>query len=453
MNQTLLTINAYIALVAALVNFVFAILVIARTSRTTVYITFFFICISVMFWNFGDFMVHVTGKRLWTLPSEAGSQNPWKYISSIGSVMVPAFMFHLVNALIMLERRNAVWIMLAYIFSGLLALSCPFEPVHPVVQRIVGGVTWNILFFVLLFPFILWGIVMVIIAINRTRSEDEKSRLRYFIVATIIAVFTGLTDLVQKLKVPVPPLGHLGSVVYPSILAMSIFKYRKTYDVLAEMRMKLKVLSEMAAGIAHEIGNPLSCIEGASNLLANELKNLNHPKIQEYHNIIGDEIKRLNNILFNFQDLTKPLKIERESASINEVIQKTVKLAELGTLNIRVRLELSRDLPKIQADASLINQVFLNLIKNAAETCGSDGELLIKTESIPSWVKISFSDDGPGIRPELLNRIFEPFFTTKTTGMGMGLAICQRIIQAHNGRIEVNSLLPKGTDFSIFLPE
>jgi len=217
--------------------------------------------------------------------------------------------------------------------------------------------------------------------------------------------------------------------------------------------MKLKVLSEMAAGIAHEIGNPLSCIEGASNLLASELKNLNHPRIQEYHNIVAEEIKRLNNILFNFQDLTRPSKIEKESASINEVIQKTVKLAELGTLNIRIGLELSRDLPKIQADASLINQVFLNLIKNAAETCGSDGELLIKTESISPWVKISFSDDGPGIRPELLHRIFEPFFTTKTTGMGMGLAICQRIIQAHNGRIEVNNLLPKGTQFSIFLPE
>lgn len=453
MNQTLLTINAYIALTAALLNFVFAILVIARTSRTTVYITFFFICISVMLWNFGDFMVCATGKRLWTLPSEAGSQNLWKYISSIGSVMGPAFMFHLVNALVMRERKNRAWIMLAYIFSGLLALSSPLEPVHPVVQRIVGGVTWNVLFFVLLFPFILWGIVMVLNAINRTKSEDEKSRLRHFIIAVIIAVLTGLTDLVQKLKVPVPPLGHLGSVVYTSILAISIFKHRKAYDVLAEMQMKLKVLSEMAAGVAHEIRNPLSCIKGASNLLASELKNLNHPKIQEYHNIVAEEIKRLNNILVNFQDLTRPSKIEKESASINEVIQKTVKLAEIGTLNIRIRLELSRDLPKIQADASLISQVFLNLIKNVVETCGSDGELVIKTESIPPWVKISFSDDGPGIPPELLNRIFEPFFTTKTTGMGMGLAICQRIIQAHNGRIEVDNLLPKGTQFSIFLPE
>jgi two-component system nitrogen regulation sensor histidine kinase GlnL len=77
---------------------------------------------------------------------------------------------------------------------------------------------------------------------------------------------------------------------------------------------------------------------------------------------------------------------------------------------------------------------------------------VIKTETLSPWIKISFSDDGPGIPTELLNRIFEPFFTTKARGMGVGLAICQRIIQTHDGRIEVNNLLPKGTRFNIFLP-
>jgi len=106
----------------------------------------------------------------------------------------------------------------------------------------------------------------------------------------------------------------------------------------------------------------------------------------------------------------------------------------------------------IQADPTFLKQVFLNLIKNSAEACGSDGELLIKTEFFSPSLKIIFSDNGPGIPTELLNRIFEPFFTTKATGIGMGLPICHRIIEAHNGRIEVNNLLPKGTQFSIFLP-
>jgi two-component system nitrogen regulation sensor histidine kinase GlnL len=233
---------------------------------------------------------------------------------------------------------------------------------------------------------------------------------------------------------------------------MGVFKHRKTYDVLAQMRMKLDALSEMAADIAHEIRNPLGSIKGASNLLANELKSLNQPKIQEYHTIITEEIERLNNILTNFQDLTKPLKIEKDSVSMNEVIQKTVKLVKMGIQNLDIRLELSTNLPMIQADASSLKQVFLNLIKNAAEACGSGGELEIKTACDPPWIKITFSDDGPGIPPELVNRIFEPFFTTKARGMGVGLAICQRIIQAHNGRIEINNRLPKGTQFNIFLP-
>ncbi|HMK50883.1 MAG TPA: ATP-binding protein, partial [Thermodesulfobacteriota bacterium] len=272
-------------------------------------------------------------------------------------------------------------------------------------------------------------------------------------IAIIIAVITGLIDLVQLLiKIPVPTLGHLGCLVYSSILAIGVFKHRKAYDIFAQMRMKLDALSEMAADIAHEIRNPLSSIKGASSLLANELKNLNQPKIQGYHTIITEEIERLNNILTNFQDLTKPLKIEKDSISINEVIQKTAKLAEMGTPNLEIRLELSSKLPVVQADASFLKQVFLNLIKNATEACGPGGELEIKTASDPPWIKISFSDNGPGVPPELVNRIFEPFFTTKSSGMGVGLAICQRIIQAHAGRMEINNRLPTGTQFNIFLP-
>ena len=293
---------------------------------------------------------------------------------------------------------------------------------------------------------------MLFNAMKKAKYEDEKSRLRYIFVATLIGIFAGLTDLVQVLKVSVPPFGHLGSVFYSSILAIGVFKHRTTYDILAQMRTKLEVLSEMAASIAHEIRNPLSSIKGAANLLSNELKNLNNPKSQEYAHLITEEIDRLNNILVNFQYFTKPLKIEKELISINEVIQKTVRLAESDTLNINIRLELSRDLPKIQADALPMKQVFLNLIKNAEEACGSEGELVIKTEYSAPRVKIIFADNGQGIPQELLPHIFEPFFTTKITGIGVGLAISQKIIQAHTGQIEVNNRVPTGTQFTIFLP-
>jgi signal transduction histidine kinase len=440
MNQIFLTVDIFFALTAVLINFIFAILLMARTSRTIVYRTFFFICIFVMFWNLGDFMAYFTGKRFWF------------YFSLIGSGMLPAPAFHFICTLVMPERKATRWIVPAYFFSVLLALSSLLAMFHSGFQHFVDSIYWNIYYYVLLVPFLLSGIVMLFNVIKRTKSEDEKSRLRYILIATIIGVFAGLTDLVQVLKIPVPRLGHLGSVFYSSILAIGVFKHRTTYDILAQTRIKLEALNEIAAGIAHEIRNPLSSIKGAFILLSNELKNLNHRKSQEYADIITEEIERLNNILINFQYFTKPLKIEKEPVSINEVIQKTVKLTENDTLNIKISTDLSGDLPVVKADASSMKQVFLNLIKNASEACSQNGELIIKTEYTPPWIKISFTDKGHGIPPESIDHIFKPFFTTKPAGMGMGLAISQRIIQAHNGRMEVNNILPKGSQFSILLP-
>jgi signal transduction histidine kinase len=440
MNQAILTLDAYLALLVVLINFVLAILILVRSSRAMLYIIFVFICLSNMLWNFGDFVFFFTRNHFWF------------YLSLLGSGMLPALMFHFINTLVLAERKRATWIVTAYFFSGFLALSSPFAIFHPGAKQFVDSVYWNILYLVLLGPFIFAGIMILITLFNRTKSEEERSRIRYILIVMIIGVLTGLTDLVQLLKIPIPPLGHLGCLVYSYILAIGVFKHRKTYDVFVQMRMKLEALSEMAAGIAHEIRNPLSAIKGASNLLANEVKDFNHPKCHEYLGIIAEEIERLNHILYNYQDLTKPLKIEKTSISINEIIQKTVNLVKMDPQNLEITLELSGNLPVMKCDASFLRQVFLNLIRNAAEACGPDGELDIRTESIAPWVKISFSDDGPGIPPELLNRIFEPFFTTKQRGMGIGLAICQRIIQSHNGRIEVDNLLPKGTQFNIFLP-
>jgi signal transduction histidine kinase len=106
----------------------------------------------------------------------------------------------------------------------------------------------------------------------------------------------------------------------------------------------------------------------------------------------------------------------------------------------------------VHADASSLRQVFLNLVKNAMEACGKNGKLTIRTEYIQPWVKITFLDNGTGIPSELIGQIFEPFFTTKTLGMGMGLAISQKIVEAHGGRIEARNAAPGGAEFSVYLP-
>jgi signal transduction histidine kinase len=440
MKQTLLTMDGYLSLLVVLINLVYAIVVLARTSRARLYIVFFLICVSNIIWNFRDFLVFLTGDR------------GWYYMLLSGSTLLAALMFHFVNILVMSERKNQGWILLAYFLSGLLGLSPPFASVYPGMMDFVEKGFWNISYLILLGPFLIAGIVMLLCAFRGAKSADEKNRLRYILSAAVIGVFTGLTGLVQVFEVPVPPLGHLGCLVYSTILAVGVFKHRDDYDFLAEIRMKLDDMSQMAAGIAHEIRNPLTSIKGASDLLRKELNNLDHPKCRDYCCLIAEETERINNILDNFRYFTRPLKLEPDLVSINEVVQKTVRLAEVGALNLGIRLELCKDLPMVRADPSLMKQVFLNLIKNAAEACGSEGKVVIKTEKNPLFVKVSFADDGPGIPPEYLNRIFEPFFTTKSTGMGVGLAISQRIVQAHSGQIEASNLSPKGTEFSILLP-
>jgi len=228
MGQTILTLDAYVALLVVLINFVFIILILVRTPRTPFYSIFLFICIANMFWNFGDFIAFFTQDRFWF------------YLSLIGSGMLPALMFHWVNTLVRPEKKSTLWIVPPYFFSGFLAFSSPLTILHPKVQWFVDSDIWNLLFLVLLGPFLLAGMIMLFYAIRRAKSEDEKSRLRYFLIAALIGVPTGLTDLIQIFKIPVPPLGHIGCLAYSSILAIGVFKHRRAYDILVQMKVKLE---------------------------------------------------------------------------------------------------------------------------------------------------------------------------------------------------------------------
>jgi PAS domain S-box-containing protein len=234
MDQTIFTIDAYLALLVVLINLVLAILILVRTSRTALYLIFFFISLSNILWNFGDAITYFSGNRFWF------------YLSLIGSGMLPALMFHFINALVRPERKSNAWVIMAYVFSGFLAFSSILAFFHPGTKRFVDSAYWNILYLGLLGPFIFAGIVILITVFDRTKSEEERSRLRYILIVMVIGVLTGLTDLVQLFKIPIPPLGHLGCFVYSPILAAGVFRHRKAYDVFAQMRMRLEALSQTA---------------------------------------------------------------------------------------------------------------------------------------------------------------------------------------------------------------
>ncbi len=444
-------VNSYIALVAVLVNLTLAAWVVLRSTRNLIYTTFMFTCFSVAFWNFADFMIYATGHGLW-LPAGTIHPSAWKYYGTTGSAMAVGFLFHFMCSLVRGARRRYEWILLAYVASAFFAVTSPMAIYYEPVRNFVDGTAWNVFFAITLVPFIIGGLIMLIVSMTRAQSADEKSRWFFTIIAIVITFAGGMTDLVQKLQFPVPPLGHIGSVLGPSILAIGIVKHRRVFDVLTRTRVKLGAMSEMAAGIAHEIRNPLTAIRGAVKLQADELAEGSWDEAKRYQGIIADEIRRLDDILGSFQDFTRQIKLTREIRSINEVVERTIAMAVMEGLNIQITPDLGSGIPECEIDPSLLRQVFINLVLNASDACEDGGELQISTAWEDPRVVISFQDNGPGIPVELHNRIFEPFFTTKTEGIGVGLPICRRIIDAHDGRIKIVRETSKGAHFKIYLP-
>jgi signal transduction histidine kinase len=440
MEHIIYNLNVPLALAAVLINAVFVVLVLFRTSMSRVFVIFLFICVSVIIWNLCGYMLHSTGRQYWF------------YLSLVGSAFIPVLTLHFIINFVRPGARGERWMLPAYGFSGLLASGSCLAVFQPRFRAFVDGGYWDALYLALLMPLFLGGLIILVGAFRRSASPEEKNRLFYLLFAGLIGIVTATSDHIQSLGVDVPRLGHIGSVFYPSILAIGVFKHRSAFDILAQMRDRLDVLGEAAAGIAHEVRNPLTSIKGASKLLADEIESLNHPGCRDYAGIIAEEVERLDDILANFQYYTRPLRIEKEEVPLNELIRKTLRLVELDAQGLAIRHELSEGVGSVPADAALLRQVFLNLIKNASEACGPGGELFIRTEKVSPSVRISFSDNGHGVSEDYLDEIFRPFFTTKSHGIGMGLPISLRIVHAHGGSLEVKSGKPKGTEFSILLP-
>ncbi len=437
-NHILDAIDTGFAFVAAFINGLFVLLILTRTSRAAVYITFLLNCVAAVIWTFCDFMVLVTDHKFWF------------YISLIGTGFVPALMFHFISALVGMTK-NRRWITAGYILCSPFALSSPLALKYSGIQSFVDSKVWNELFMILFSASFLAGVIILARAIRGAKSKSEASRFRYVLVAVCIACFSGSTDLLQILKVPIPPLGHVGTVIYSSVLAIGVFKHRAAYDLLAEMRSKLEMINELAAGIAHELRNPLSSIKGAASLLRDKSGTMTVEQSRDYLNLISEEIARLDAILTNYRCLVRPQKIEIEPVRINTVLEKTVALMRMNENAPKIELNLSHDIPLCKSDPQTLRQVFINLIKNAQESCGAEGMLRIASEHVAPSIRITFMDTGKGVPPEILPRIFEPFVSTKTNGMGLGLAICRRLVDLNGGTIEAANKIG-GACFIIHLP-
>jgi two-component system sensor histidine kinase HydH len=231
-------------------------------------------------------------------------------------------------------------------------------------------------------------------------------------------------------------------------------------------RDRLAALGQMAAGLAHEVKNPLGAIKGAAQLLSDprDPSKLGSAE-QEFVSIILEEVERLDRVVGSVLDYARPSKGELGAVDLNAVVRRTVTvLASDRAEECEIVTELSDGLPRVRADAEQLRQVLINLVRNAVQAMGGRGTVRVRTAihaepptaiaAAPAgeWVEVSVRDAGPGIAPQVLKNLFVPFFTTKDRGTGLGLAISQRVVEEMGGRIEVLSHPGDGATFTVLLP-
>jgi two-component system sensor histidine kinase HydH len=215
---------------------------------------------------------------------------------------------------------------------------------------------------------------------------------------------------------------------------------------------RLAALGKMAAGVAHELRNPLSSIKGLAVLLKSNFTVSSNGA--ETADILVKEVERLNRSIGELLDYAKPAQLRREAASIQEIIGKTVSLVRVDaeSYGIAIRIETDDELPQVLVDKDKMNQVFLNLFLNAIQAMENGGELTVRTVNNQRTIRISVRDNGVGIEPENLGRVFDPYYTTKNDGTGLGLAMSSKIVEEHGGRMELSSVSGVYTEVRVILP-
>jgi two-component system sensor histidine kinase HydH len=210
----------------------------------------------------------------------------------------------------------------------------------------------------------------------------------------------------------------------------------------------------MAAGVAHELRNPLNAVSMGMQRLRAEFDPSPREEYLRMVDLVQGEVRRLNTIVEEFLSLARPLVLKPEPIVVATLLDEVLGLVdgEARGGGIAIKRAMPADLPVLHADRDRLKQVLLNLVLNALQAMPSGGTLELGVEAAGGALSVTVGDTGSGIAPELLPKVFEPYVTTKTKGLGLGLAIARRIIEAHGGTIEAESEPGRRTRFRFTLP-
>jgi PAS domain S-box-containing protein len=244
-----------------------------------------------------------------------------------------------------------------------------------------------------------------------------------------------------------PVLDEKNKVEHLVVVARDISERKKAEEIIRKTE-KLSVVGQLAAGVAHEIRNPLTSIKGLVQLQTEMEKPL-------YTDIILSEIRRLEDIVTDFLSLAKPQLLQMKKMNVKDLLDQVVRLFDAQALmkNVEIVQDHCVDVPFIHCDKNQIKQVFINILQNAVEAMPNGGVIKIQILQYNSdSIICRFLDQGMGISEERMKKIGEPFYSTKEKGTGLGLMVSQKIIQEHGGRINIESIVNKGSTVEVILP-
>src|SRR5213080_3583729 len=260
----------------------------------------------------------------------------------------------------------------------------------------------------------------------------------------------------QSFGAPGRPVAGSGEQVGHVMILRDITKSRRTAQQTIESE-RFNALTLLAAGVAHEIGNPLNSLHIHLQLMERAVQKLHDgakSELQQSIEVARSEVDRLDSIVTQFLRAIRPSRPQLRPENLNTIIEEAVRFfaPEIQDRDIVVEQELRSDLPLLQLDRDQMKQAFYNVIKNSVEAMKRHGTLRIRTDVDDTHVVIRFADTGGGMSAENLSRVFEPYFTTKPSGTGLGLLIVRRIVREHGGELSIESGQGRGLTLTIRLP-